>query len=69
MDTVEIISQMHSAEYAVAMWAINMHVSEQLEDVYLGALVPLMKELAQCRKDMPQAFSGSCSVMPIHSSA
>lgn len=69
MDMVEILSQMHSQEYAVSMWAINMCVSEQLDDVYLGALVPLMKELSACRKEVPQAFSGSCSETPIPSLA
>jgi hypothetical protein len=66
MEMVDIISQMNSQQYAVAMWAINTRVSEQLDDVYLGALLPLIKELSACRKDLPQAFSGSCSVTPIH---
>lgn len=67
MDIASILSDMTSPKFPVAMWALNMKVSEHMEDVYLGALLPMIKEMASCRKDLPHAFSPLCSVTPMHS--
>lgn len=64
MEMVEILSQMHSVEFSIAMWSINTRVSDAYDDVFVGAVMPMLKEMSSCKKSLPQMYSGVCFIHP-----